>query len=98
MLIAFLLAGGWWAWPVVYRVVLFITTLMLPIVIGYGGRRCNPRHRPSSFFGIHHIEKKFNISTLPDDAITESSQRSSVRVRLNLNVDKGIFGFIPRRI
>jgi diketogulonate reductase-like aldo/keto reductase len=45
---------------------------------------------------IHHIEENFDISILPDDAIKETSQGISTRVRLNSVVDTGIPGFIPR--
>ena len=43
-----------------------------------------------------YIEQNFDVSTLPDDAIEEITQKISTRVRLNPVVNTGIPGFIPR--
>jgi len=43
-----------------------------------------------------YIEQNFDVSTLPDDAIEEITQKITTRVRLNPVVNTGIPGFIPR--
>jgi diketogulonate reductase-like aldo/keto reductase len=45
---------------------------------------------------IGYIEQNFDVSTLPNDAIEEITQKISTRVRLNPVVKTGIPGFIPR--
>jgi hypothetical protein len=71
MLIVFLLTGGRCSQALFY-LALPVTTLMLPIGIGYGGRRCNLRHRLSSndaqilLIGQHrhpwvHSEENMNV-------------------------------------
>jgi diketogulonate reductase-like aldo/keto reductase len=46
---------------------------------------------------IGYIEQNFDVSTLPNDAIEEITQKISTRVRLNPVVNTGIPGFIPRQ-
>jgi diketogulonate reductase-like aldo/keto reductase len=43
-----------------------------------------------------YIEENFDISTLPDDAVKEISEKITTRVRLNPVVNTGVPGFIPR--
>ena len=45
---------------------------------------------------IGYIEQNFDVSTLPDDAIEEITQKISTRVRLNPVVHTGVPGFIPK--
>src|SRR5208283_2662608 len=45
---------------------------------------------------IDYIEQNFDISTLPDAALKEISEKITTRVRLNPVVNTGIPGFIPR--
>jgi diketogulonate reductase-like aldo/keto reductase len=43
-----------------------------------------------------YIEQNYDVSTLPDDAIEEISQKITTRIRLNPVVKTGVPGFIPR--
>jgi diketogulonate reductase-like aldo/keto reductase len=43
-----------------------------------------------------YIEENFDVSTLPDEAVKEISERITTRVRLNPVVNTGVPGFIPR--
>jgi diketogulonate reductase-like aldo/keto reductase len=45
---------------------------------------------------VRYIQENFDISTLPDDAIKEISERITTRVRLNPVVSTGIPGFIQK--
>jgi diketogulonate reductase-like aldo/keto reductase len=42
------------------------------------------------------IKENFNISTLPEDAMKEISERIKTRQRFNAVVETGVPGFIPR--
>lgn len=43
-----------------------------------------------------HIRENFDLSMLPDDALSEIRERITTRVRLNQVVDTGLPGFVPR--
>jgi diketogulonate reductase-like aldo/keto reductase len=43
-----------------------------------------------------YIEQNFDVSTIPDDAIEEITQKITTRIRLNPVVKTGVPGFIPR--
>jgi diketogulonate reductase-like aldo/keto reductase len=45
---------------------------------------------------INYIRQNFDVSTLPDEAIEEITQKISKRVRLNPVVNTGVPGFIPK--
>jgi len=44
----------------------------------------------------HRIQENFEISALPDDALSEIRDRISTRIRFNGVVETGVPGFIPR--
>jgi diketogulonate reductase-like aldo/keto reductase len=44
----------------------------------------------------NHIRENYEISTLPDEAVREISDRVTARVRFNTVVNTGVPGFIPR--
>jgi diketogulonate reductase-like aldo/keto reductase len=42
------------------------------------------------------IQENFEISTLPDDAMSDIRDRITTNVRFNTVIDSGVPGFIPR--
>ncbi|MFP3546932.1 aldo/keto reductase [Rhizobium sp. SIMBA_035] len=44
----------------------------------------------------HRIEENFDVSTLPDDAMTEMRNNIKTNIRFNSVVETGVPGFIPR--
>ena len=44
----------------------------------------------------HRIEENFEVSTLPEDAMSDMRNRITTNVRLNTVVHTGVPGFIPR--